>query len=364
VISTSPRYMNAVLSIVDELDAAPPQVMIQVLLAEVTLDSTDTWGMDVSVGPFGGDGTKIGSTAAGVGVATALGVPNLSVSSSDFGILVRSLEEQGKLEVLSNPQVMVNNNQNAKIQVGENIAVVNGVERGFSGNSFADVIRQDVGIILNVQPSISTDGFVRMDIKPEISQLSEKTTQVSSDVTSPIITKRSVDTVVTVKDGQSVVIGGLIQTSEEKRRTKVPIIADIPIIGLPFRTKKDTSVKTELLVILTPRVIPGSSGLSEAAVKDVTEQAVDRLEDPSKVEDYLERVRQEVQRKRQLEEQQKERSDGAPASSGSSPAPAPPTSPDSPPPAKPEEHSVLIPPTSNAPVREATLVSQPRTRRP
>jgi type II secretion system protein D len=362
VISTSPRYMNAVLSIVDELDAAPPQVMIQVLLAEVTIDSTDTWGMDVSVGPFGGDGYRIGSTAAGVGVATALGVPNLSVSSSDFGILVRSLEEQGKLEILSNPQVMVNNNQNARIQVGENIAIVNGVERGTAGNSFADVIRQDVGIILNVVPSISTDGFVRMDIKPEISQLSEKTTQVSVDVTSPIITKRAVDTVVTVKDGQSVVIGGLIQTVEEKRRTKVPILADIPIIGLPFRTKKDMVTKTELLVILTPRVIPGSSNLSENAVRDVTEQAVDRLEDPSKIEDYLERIRQEVRRR----QQQQTEGETAPTPVTPTPPSDAPTNPQ-PSPTPPEEHSVLIPnttPANAARAREATLVSKPRTRRP
>jgi type II secretion system protein D len=359
VISTSPRYMNAVLSIVDELDAAPPQVMIQVLLAEITLDHADTWGMDVSVGPLGGDRYKFGSTAAGVGVATALGVPNLSVSSSDFNILVRSLQEQGKLEVLSNPQVMVNNNQTAKIQVGENIAVVNGVDHGTAGNSFANVVRQDVGIILDVVPSISTDGFVRMDIKPEISQLSEQTTQISSDVTSPIITKRAVDTVVTVKDGQSVVIGGLIQTLEEKRRTKVPILGDIPVLGLPFRTKKDTLTKTELLVILTPRVIPGQAGLSEAAVRDVTEQAVDRLEDPSRIEDYLERLRQDVKRRRQQQ--------GVPGQE--TPAPAGPidNAPQPAPPAPPEEHSVKIPdaaasrPTGSA---QDQANASPRTRNP
>jgi type II secretion system protein D len=301
VISTSPRYMSAVLAIIDELDAAPPQVMIQVLLAEITLDNAESWGMDINVGPFGGAGYRISSAAAGAGVATALGVPNLAVSSADFGILIRSLEAQGKLEVLSNPQVMVNNNQEANIQVGENIAIVDGVERTVQGTSFADVIRKDVGIILNVTPSISSDGFVRMDIKPEISQLSAKTIQVNRDFQSPIITKRAVDTVVTVKDGQSVVIGGLIQTSEEQRRTKVPILGDIPILGLPFRSKQDTNVKTELLVILTPRVIPGQAGMSESLVHDVTEEAVDRLEDPSKVQDYLERVRQEVHRKREAE---------------------------------------------------------------
>jgi type II secretion system protein D len=329
VISTSPRYMNTVLSIIDELDASPPQVMIQVLLAEITLDNTDTWGMDVTVGPFGGEGYRIGSTPAGASVATALGVPNLSVSSADFGILIRSLEEQGKLEVLSNPQVMVNNNQTAKIQVGENVAVVNGVERSSVGSSFANIIREDVGIILNVVPSISADGFVRMDIQPEISQLSAKTTQISSDVAAPIINKRAVDTVVTVKDGQSVVIGGLIQTTEEQRRTKVPYLADIPILGLPFRTKKDTNVKTELLVILTPRVIPGEAGMAEPLIQDVTEQSVGRMEDPSKIEDYLERIRLEVKEKRAKEaealQERMYQQETPPASPGSmsEPAPAP-----------------------------------------
>ncbi|HYE60488.1 MAG TPA: secretin N-terminal domain-containing protein [Phycisphaerales bacterium] len=301
VISTSPRYMNTVLSIIDELDASPPQVMIQVLLAEITLDNTDTWGMDVQVGPFGGEGYRIGSTPAGASVATALGVPNLSVSSADFGILIRSLEEQGKLEVLSNPQVMVSNNQTAKIQVGENIAVVNGVDRSSTGSSFANVERQDVGIILNVVPTINSDGFVRMAIQPEISQVSGKVTQISSDVSTPIIRKSAVDTIVNVKDGQSVVIGGLIQTAEDQRRTNVPGLGDIPIIGIPFRTRKDSNVKTELMVILTPRVIPGEAGMAEALVHDVTEQSIDRLEDPSKIQDYLERIRLEVKQKRAKE---------------------------------------------------------------
>ncbi len=200
VVSTSPRYMETVMNIVRELDSAPPQVVIQVLLAEVTVDSSDEWGMDISAGPFGGDAFRFGTLAGQAGVATSLGVPNLSVSSADFSLLIRALQAQGKLEVLSNPQVTVSNNQEARIQVGENVAIVDGVERSSQGNSFADVIRQDVGIILNVVPSISSDGFVRMDVRPEISALSARTVQISEDVESPIITKRQVETVVTVKD--------------------------------------------------------------------------------------------------------------------------------------------------------------------
>ena len=301
VISTSPRYMESVLKIVDELDQSPPQVMIQVLLAEVTIDASDQWGLDATVGPLGGEMYKGGITAQGVGVATALGVPNLSVSSADFSVLIRALQMQGKLEVLSNPQVLANNNKEATIKVVDNLGVAGRTQAGISvGTIISEVDRIDAGIILKVTPSISTDGYVRMEISPEISQLSARTTQINENQTSPIITKRTVDTVVTVKDGQSVVIGGLIQSSDEERDSKVPILGDIPILGWPFRTKSNAATKTELLVILTPRVIPGQAANSDDLVRDVTEQSLDKLEDPGKVSDYLERIRQDIQRSKQL----------------------------------------------------------------
>lgn len=299
VISTSPKYMESVLKIVNELDQTPPQVMIQVLLAEVTVDSAEQWGMDAKIGPFGGEGYTIGSTAQGVGVATALGVPNLSVTSADFGVLIRALELQGKLEILSNPQVLANNNKQAQIKVVDDIGLAGNTQRGYGSDTIVSTVeRQDVGIILKVTPAISADGFVRMEISPEISSLTNRTTQINRDQTAPIITKRTVDTVVTVKDGQSVVIGGLIQTTEERRRSKVPIIGEIPIIGLPFQTKQNSMNKTELLVILTPRVIPNDGVDTDELVQDVTEQRVDQLDDPTRVQDFLERIRLEVQQQK------------------------------------------------------------------
>jgi general secretion pathway protein D len=302
VISTSPRYMETVIGIVQELDAAPPQVMIQVLLAEVTLDADSQWGMDIRAGPFGGDRVT-GSTLAGsAGVLTSLGVPNLAVSAADFSLLIRALQAQGKLEVLSNPQVTVNNNSLAEIQVGDEVAIVDGVERNYQGNTFADVIRKQVGIILNVTPSISSDGFVRMEIKPEISQLSAKVQQISADITAPIINKRTVDTVVTVKDGQSIVIGGLIQTIEEQRKTKVPGLGDLPIVGGAFRSRQTQAKKTELLVILTPRVIPGQAEEAVEAIQHLNESSTEQMQDPSDVEDYLLRIRDEVRRQQRLQD--------------------------------------------------------------
>ena len=311
VISTSPRYMETVISIVNELDTPPPQVMIQVLLAEVTLDTSEQWGMDINVGPFGGEGYKIGSLAGGAGVTTALGVPNLSVSSADFGILVRSLEAQGKLEVLSNPQVTVNNNQKAEINVGDDIGVAGNTERSSLGTLISSVNRIPVGILMNVTPAISEDGFVRMEITPEISQLTNRTTQINRDQSAPVIAKRKVDTVVTVRDGQSVVIGGLIQTTQEERRSKVPILGDIPVLGLPFRTKLEEAKKTELLVIVTPRVIPGVPGQAHGMAEDVSEQAVNRMEDSGRVLDYLETIKADIKAARdRAKRRQQEETDG------------------------------------------------------
>ena len=288
VVSTSPRYAEIVKSIIEELDAAPPQVMIQVLLAEVTLDASKQWGMDFNAGPFGGNMWKFGSLGAGAGVATALGVANLSISTNDFNVLIRALEVQGKLEVLSRPQVTVNNNEKALIQVGEDIAIVTGVERLENGNTRSDVERRDVGIILNVIPSISADGFVRLEISPEISSVSTRTTQISEDFEAPIITTRKVDTVVTVKDGQTIVIGGLIQNTIEDRRTKVPLLGDIPLVGYAFKSTQVENIKTELLVILTPKVVPGDSPSAVDLQNRWTQHEIGRVSNPEIIRDALE----------------------------------------------------------------------------
>lgn len=280
LISASPRYIETVRQIVTELDAPPPQVIIQVLLAEVTLDQSDQWGLSADAFDIGGDSYDIGFLGAGASLATALGVPNLSVSSTDFSLLVRALQAQGKLQILSNPRLTVNNNEVASIQVGENVALPDEVETLTDGRTRASVRREDVGVLLTVTPSISSDGFVRLDIEPEISTVTERTTQITEDFAAPIISTRKVDTTVTVRDGQTVVIGGLIQTTQQERRTKVPLIGDIPYLGIPFRSHDIQDVRTELLVILTPQVIVGGvKGGSDLLDVD-TKRAIENYIDP------------------------------------------------------------------------------------
>lgn len=289
LVSTSPRYIDAVMQMVRELDTAPPQVVIQVLLAEVTVDSANTWGSDVRLKNIGGSNFSFAGLAAGAGVATALGVPNLTFATNDFDLILRALEAQGKLQVLSSPHIVARNNQVATINVGDNIAIVQSVERTPQGGTVADVKREDLGIKLNVTPSISPDGFVRMDLIPEIQTLSQRTTQISEDFAAPVINKRTLQTTVTVKDGQTVVLGGLMQTTQDERRTKVPILGDFPVVGSLFRSTQKTDAKTELLMIVTPRVIYNDSPGGVERLRNLSEHKIDALDSPGAVRDTLRR---------------------------------------------------------------------------
>ncbi|MGI9015400.1 MAG: secretin N-terminal domain-containing protein [Phycisphaerales bacterium] len=293
LVSASPRYMRRVLEMIDQLDVDPPQVLIQVLLAEITLDSGDEWGVDFGVTARTGD-VNVG---AGFGLASAflsgMGVPNLSVVGSDFELLLRALESQGRLQVLSNPSIMAANNEPAEIQIGETIRVPSNLVT--SGNSSRDLLSVepvDLGVILNVTPTINPEGFVRLDINPEISNLSTRETQLSEGFSSPVITVRRADTTVTVLDGQTIVLGGLISDRFEIREEAVPFLADLPILGKLFRSKSEQRAKTELLIVLTPHVITSPTGIRpdvDKSVGTVTNKEIDRLSLPESIKQQIRR---------------------------------------------------------------------------
>ncbi len=312
LVSASPRYMSRVKQMITDLDVDPPQVLIQVLLAEITLDSDLEWGFDTraELGPYGGDDLLFrGASSLASAFLPTLGIPSFSVSTDDFSLLLKALEAQGRVQVLSNPSVMAANNQPARIQVGENIG------RASSGSitsDFQQVLVEfiDIGVILEVTPSINPDGFVRMSVVPEITILTNETTQITEDLEVPILTKRTASTTVTVRDGQTIVIGGLIQDMYELRQQKVPLLGDIPLLGLLFRSEFEESAKTELLIVLTPHVI--SSPTNFARVDEVTDREIDRMsvspQERKGLEDSFLVPEERTWRERIKDEQRKNRS--------------------------------------------------------
>ena len=187
----------------------------------------------------------------------------VSVTGGDFSFFLRALQAQGKLEVLSRPQILASDNQPANINVGQRVPFVTNSSISDTGNVVNTIQYEDVGILLNVTARISDDGFVNMDVSPEISSLSNSSVQVSETVSAPIISNRSAATRVTVQDGQTIVVGGLITTTDEQRVSKVPILGDIPLIKYAFQSTNVSRQRTELLIILTPRILYKPSDAAE-----------------------------------------------------------------------------------------------------
>ena len=298
LVNASPRYLEKVRAIIDELDVDPPQVLIQVLLAEVSLDSSEALGPEFGRGRIGtvdvtagmgnlpGVGGRTGNQLLG-SLFSNSGTPNVAIGAEDFELLINALASQSRVQVLSNPSVMVENNSDGFIQVGETIRLPDSVSFSSAGQQ-SSVTPEDIGILLKVTPSINPEGFVRMEIEPEISRLSLQTTQISENFNSPVVTRRRATTTVTVKDGQTVVIGGLISDRFERVDRKIPLLGDIPIVGALFRQFKENSSKTELLIVLTPHVVRSPSQAGGDRARELSDQMLDKLTLPPEL---LEQIR-------------------------------------------------------------------------
>jgi len=256
LLSASPRYFDRFKMIIEELDQPTAQVLIQVILAEVTLDKNSELGVQWNI--QGESGSGKGSVGTDFGITDQLaqfGGFSSAITGSDASFVLRALEADGRLEVLSRPQILTADNQKATIDIGQRVPLITDTrvtDRESIINSFR---YENVGVSLTVTPRISPDGSVKMEVEPMISQITSSSVKVAPDVTSPIISQRKATTTVSVQNGQSVVIGGLISTSEDRRRSKIPFLGNIPYLGALFRSSKSVSDRKELLIILTPQLM-------------------------------------------------------------------------------------------------------------
>ena len=269
LIGVSPRYYSRTMEMLYSIDRPPPQVNIQVLIAEVALDDRLEFGMEFALQDLGfssnatvgangvvngHDFDFVGGTS--VGAAGSFGGFTFSITGEDFSFLLHALQSDGSLQVLSRPALMVENNEAANIIIGDNVPFLRGTQVSDSGSTQSNIQYEKVGIKLHVTPHINPDGFVNLEIMPEISALNQGSgVTISEGVTAPTFQERSAETVVTVKDGETVVIGGLIQTQEDESESKVPIFGDIPYVGNLFRSTQSTRRRTELLMVLTVNVV-------------------------------------------------------------------------------------------------------------
>ena len=256
LVSASARYFEQIRELIDELDQPQPQVLIQVLLAEVTLDDGLELGFEWNL-----DGALFdapSSVGTDFGLGSNLSGLSATLTGGEVSLLLQTIKTSGRLKVLSRPQILAADNQQAEINVGQSVPQITASVTTELGNVNNTVEYREVGVILSVTPRISLDGFIQMDVEPEISSLSNSTIDFGTGVTAPVFNERKATTTVTVQDGHTIIIGGLISTSDEEIERKVPILGDIPLLGLLFRDRVVTKRRTELLIVLTPHVLTKS----------------------------------------------------------------------------------------------------------
>lgn len=272
LVNTSPANIDRVKGIIDELDKPVAQVLIKVLVAEVTHENGYDLGTEFSIlnlragtnaagevvpngeGQSGGSNFGIPTGATGTGLVVQL-------LESNFTAGIRALETAGKLDVLSRPYILASDNQLASITVGQQVPFVTRTQVTDGGSTNNSYERQDVGILLDVISHINPDGLVILDVAPEISSLTSSTVQVSEGVFVPIINRRSAQTHVAVRTGQTIVIGGLMEDRVTETINKVPFLGDIPFVGELFKRRQKNKTKTELLIFLTPHIAAQPSEL-------------------------------------------------------------------------------------------------------
>lgn len=283
--------------VVSNLDRPKPQVLIKVVFVELQHSDASDIGIEGGMARHGMNGTV--NSAAGANVfglsalntvasnapLNSLGLPVSSFSpvspitssgaglyqmlGQDFQVTLRAIAQAGKAKVLSRPSIVARNNQPATITVGQSVPLITSVRFDNYGNAINSVSYQDVGIILRVTPFITADNMVEMIVAPETSELLADRSQwvsissgASGDVKAPIINSRAADTVVVTPDGQTVIIGGLMQDSKAESETKIPLLGDIPVLGNLFKRKAKNGAKTELLIFLTPYIIQAPTELA------------------------------------------------------------------------------------------------------
>jgi len=262
--------------VIQKLDIPRSMVYIESLIMEVDMSTSFNIGIDWSA--FGktsldGKDTVIGGgfrqgfvspaelLQGGLTVGLLTEPINIAgIDVSNISAIINAVKTDDDFRILSTPQILTTDNEEARITVGENRPYQTRSTTDVSGGTFESFEYRDVGKILKITPHVTEDRLVRMQINLEVTAIDQKATLTTSS-TLPVTLKRTVDTTVIVKDQQTVVIGGLIDDSTTQSENKVPVLGDVPLLGWLFKKRGDETVKTNLYVFLTPRVIknPGEA---------------------------------------------------------------------------------------------------------
>ena len=297
IITAAEPLYRQMRNVIDQLDGRRAQVYIESMIVEVSGDNAADFGFQWQgligkqgdkYGVFAGTNSSVSSqaniidlTLAGLGVSggTSSSVPTLG-EGLNIGLLrnyggtyalaaiARMLQSQTNTNIVSTPNLITLDNEEAKIIVGSNVPFITGQftqTGGSTTNPFQTIERKDVGITLRIKPQVGENGTVRMVIFQESSSVSDKVAPGTSNA-GPSTDKRSIESTVVVDDGAILVLGGLIEDKFTERKSKVPLLGDIPFVGQLFRSESRTKTRTNLMVFLRPIVMRDADSVNKLSL--------------------------------------------------------------------------------------------------
>lgn len=272
IIVAPPDYVPAIRKILANLDQIPKQVVIETEIIEANLTDGDQFGIEWKFAQqkVFGDSSKSGLINQGFGLQSA--VPALTglsytLSGGDLSAFINFLQTQTKFEVLATPRIFTSNNMQAQINISQRIPYITSTLTNTNGTQTFNYAFQNVGTVLTVTPRITANNYVTMDIVQTADDL-----QGYTSFNAPIVNQRQANTTVSVQDGRTVLIGGIIQDQVTSTVNKLPILGDIPILGNLFKSSNKSHQRTELLVLMTPHIIASSADaekLKDDTVKEL-----------------------------------------------------------------------------------------------
>lgn len=245
------------LPLIRKLDVLPKQVMLEMMIAEVTLTDEFKQGVEFAL-----NSGKYGISTEGAFMGDGFGGLSYLLEGARADITVNLFKSNSLVNILSQPSLVVRDGVNATITVGTDIPVVGATSSDPLGSDkqTTSIEYRKTGVELSVTPTVNAQGVVLMEIKQKISN---EVDAGGTAVISPSVFERSINTEVIAESGQTIILGGLISSNKNKKRTKVPVLGDIPLVGALFRGDTEGADKTELVVIVTPRVIESADEWEE-----------------------------------------------------------------------------------------------------
>ena len=281
IINASDAVYNNLRAVIEKLDVRRAQVYVEALIVEMTQDNALQLGVQWAGVTGDGVGGLQNFPSANPGIAAAIASPKTAFANSggltlgylgrnvtlpdgsvvrSLGALARALDEGSLANILSTPNLITLDNAEAKIIVGQNVPFITGsfaqatgtAGTGSSVNPFQTIERKDVGLTLKIKPQISEGGSIKLDLFQEVSSISPTSVSGASDL---ITNKRSIETKVAIDDGDTIVLGGLIEDTQNQTEQSVPLLGKIPLLGALFRYRSTTTRKTNLMIFLRPVVV-------------------------------------------------------------------------------------------------------------